>query len=116
MGIRSAALLCVLAFSSVANTATLFEGWFEIYLGAKKVGYLTERYEFTDKKFKSTYSLKTDADGSDSAESLEAFAAADLGPLSYSYTSKMADEIKIIDATFKGQVMTLQINDGKKER
>jgi hypothetical protein len=99
-----------------ARSNTLFEGWFEIYLGAKKVGYLTERYEFTpDNKFKSTYYLKTNKDGGDITESLKAFANPSLAPISYAYTSKSAGEVKIVDATFKGEQMTLKIIEGKKE-
>ena len=42
---------------SFANT--LFEGWFEVFIGEKKVGFLVERYEFADNKFKATKYLKT---------------------------------------------------------
>ncbi len=119
--------------STHAMANVLYEGWFEVVLGQHKVGYLVERYEFTGEKFKSTYYLKTNADGGNITESLKAFAANDLSPLSYSYTAKVDKDIKVIDATFtdpnpdckpdkvrKGQeckplVMTATINDGKKE-
>ncbi|MDZ4678221.1 MAG: hypothetical protein SGI74_12020 [Oligoflexia bacterium] len=103
-------------FSFNANANTLFEGWFEVYLGAKKIGYMTERFEFADKKFKATTYLKTNAEGGSITESLKAFAGPDLTPLNYSYTSKSGEEIKIIDATFKGELMTLKINDGKSDK
>lgn len=93
----------------------MFEGWFEVYVGAKKVGFSVQRYEFDNNKFKATTYLKTNADGSNVTESLKAFSGPDLKPQSYSYTSKVGSEIKIIDATFSNDKMNLKINDGKKE-
>jgi hypothetical protein len=116
MILRAAFFVLFSILPMALSADVLFEGWFEVFLGDSKVGYFVERYEFTDKKFKSTYYLKTNSEGSSITESLKAFAASDLTPISYSYTSKMADDIKIIDATFKGQVMTLKTNDGKKEK
>jgi uncharacterized protein Veg len=106
----------VILFTSLVSASTLFEGWFEIYVGAKKIGYLTERYEFTsDSKFKCTYYIKTELDGNTTTESLKAFSSSSLAPISYAYTSKAGEDIKVVDATFKGEQMTLKINDGKSE-
>jgi hypothetical protein len=109
-------VLGILLFSFSAQGSTLFEGWFEVFLGAKKIGYMTERFEFVDNKFKATSYIKTSVDGGNITESIKAFSGADLRPLNYSYTSKVGEEIKIIDATFKGEIMNLKINDGKKEK
>ncbi|MCC6276842.1 MAG: hypothetical protein IT289_02875 [Oligoflexia bacterium] len=103
-------------FSYTASGKVLFEGWFDVYLGAKKVGYSVQRYEFGDGKFKAVTYLKTNAEGGNITESLKAFSAPDLKPISYSYTSKAGDAVKLVDATFKGESMTLKINDGKAEK
>lgn len=107
--------LAVLIFPGLVQANVLFEGWFEVYIGAKKVGFLVERYEFTDNKFKAVSYLKTNKEGNDITESLKAYSGPDLKPISYAYTYKGGEEVKVIDATFKGEVMNLKINDGKKE-
>ncbi|MBK9293819.1 MAG: hypothetical protein IPM57_05135 [Oligoflexia bacterium] len=110
-------LLCfsLLLCASTASAKVLFEGWFEVFSGAKKIGYSVQRYEFDNNKFKATTYLKTNADGNSITESIKAFSGADLKPLSYSYTSKVGKEIKIIDATFSKDKMNLKIHDGAKE-
>ncbi len=110
------AITLLLTFSANQLQAkVLFEGWFEVISGAKKVGFFVSRYEFIDNKFKIVTYLKTNGEGNDVTESIKAFSAADLKPLNYSYTSKTGDKIKIIDATFTGEKANYKINDGKKE-
>ena len=118
----AAALLTFLVFWSFsllslpkAQANVLFEGWFEVYKGSKKIGFVVERYDFADGKFKATYYLKTNADGNNVTESVKAFAKSDLSPLSYAYTTKVGDSVKIIDAKFKGETENLEIFDGKKK-
>ena len=111
----ASSLVCQFAAPTTARANTLFEGWYEVLLGGKKVGFMVERYEFNNGKFVATTYLKTNTDGNDVTESLKAFAAPDLGPLGYQYTTKIKDEVKLIDATFKGQVGTFNITDGKKK-
>lgn len=108
-------ITAILLFSMTASANVLFEGWFEVFVGAKKVGFLVERYEFTNNKFKAVTYLKTNSDGNDVTESLKAFSGADLKPLNYSYTSKAGKEVKVIDATFTGEKMNLKIHNGKNE-
>jgi len=101
--------------SMAATPSLLFEGWFQVLLGSKKIGYLVERYEFKDGKFLVTTYLKTNADGNNVTESLKGVSGGDLTPISYQYTSKVGDKIKLIDATVKGDTMTLTILDGSKK-
>lgn len=108
-------IVIVFFLSSVAHSNILFEGWFQVLLGSKKIGYLVEKYEFVDNKFKCVTYLKTNAEGSNVTESLKAVAASDMGPISYEYTSKAGDQIKVIDASFKADLMTLNIFDGTKK-
>jgi hypothetical protein len=114
--IKTLGFILLIGFTSQAAAPTiLFEGWFSILLGTKKIGYSVERYEFKDNKFYATTYLKTNAEGSNVTESLKAVSAPDLTPISYQYTSKVGDDIKVIDASFKADTMTLNTDDGKKK-
>jgi hypothetical protein len=105
--------LFIFLAGTLASANTLFEGWFEIYRGTKKVGFLVERFEFVNNQFRVTKYLKTNAEGANITESLKAYSAPDLGPIKYAYTNKTGDDVKIIDANFKGDMMTLETFDGK---
>ncbi len=98
-----------------ARANLLFEGWFQVLAGSEKVGFFVERYEFNNNKFKCVTYLKTNAGGNNVTESLKAESGPDLSPSSYQYTSKTGDNVKVIDATFKADMMTLNIFDGKKK-
>ncbi len=110
----AAALLLIFA-TSLVQANVLNEGWYEIYQGSKKIGFLVERYEFTSNKFKAVTYMKIVSGGVTSTESLKAFAGNDLKPLNYAYTLKDGDTIKVIDATFTDMKMNLKVNDGSKE-
>lgn len=102
-------------FTSQAHAKLLFEGWFQVLVGTEKIGYLVERYEFDDNKFKCVTYLKTNSDGNNVTESLKAESGPDLAPLNYQYTSKTGDQVKVIDAVFKADTMSLSIFDGAKK-
>jgi len=102
--------------SAPGKSTVLHEGWYTVTLAGQKVGYFTEKYEFTPEgKFKATTYLKTNAIGGNLTQSLKAFSKSDLTPLNYAYTSKIENDIKVIDATFKSDTMNLRIIENGKE-
>lgn len=103
---------------SIAHAEVLFEGYYKIMSGGNAIGYTISKYEFDakSKKFSSTYFLKTNAQGAEITESLKAFATAELGPISYSYTSIVGKETKTIDAKFNGLKMTAEVKEGGKTK
>jgi uncharacterized protein Veg len=114
-------LILGLVFSFILNSSyvlgsTLHEGWYEVFLDGKKIGFMAERFEFTSDKFKAVTYMKIKNAGVTSIESLKAFSKNDLSPLNYAYTLKDGDTVKTIDATFTGSKMNLKINDGKKTK
>lgn len=107
------------AFSfSVAQAEVLFEGYYKILAAGNPIGYTISKYEFDskNKKFISTYFLKTVGQGAEITESLKAYASADLGPISYSYTSIVGKETKTIDAKFNGLKMTAEVREAGKTK
>jgi len=111
------AVLCAFSFS-FAQAEVLFEGYYKIIVGGSAIGYTISKYEYDakSKKFISTYFLKTVGQGSEITESLKAFAADDLGPISYSYTTIVGKDTKTIDAKFTGLKMTAQVKEGGKTK
>jgi hypothetical protein len=107
-------VLVVSLISLPTQAQVLFEGYSKILVGDKPAGYAIQRYEFDQKTktFSSTYYLKTGALGNNVTESLKAKSNQAFQPLSYQYTSKVGDQIKVIDATFKGQKMTAVVKVG----
>ncbi len=101
------------SFSTAAEI--IFEGYAKINAGSKHVGFFVQRYEFDAKKkqFSSTYFIKTSPAGGDITESLKAVANDKFQPISYQYTSKIGDALKVVDAKFKGRTMTFNVADGK---
>lgn len=108
----TAAALTVSTMSADADT--LFEGYAKILLAGKHVGFIVQRYEFDSKKkeFKATYYLRTTAAGGNITESLSAKSNAKLNPISYSFTELVNDHAKLIDASFKGDSMTIVKKEG----
>lgn len=100
------------SFSTVAEV--LFEGYAKINAGSKKIGYYVQRYEFDPKKkqFTSINFIRTSPSGGDITESLKAVANDKFQPISYQYTSKVGDQVKVIDAEFKGQTMNFIVSNG----
>lgn len=109
--------ILLLTFSPAvfAKKEVMFEGYFKINVGEKHVGYTVQRYEFDSKKkqFHSVYYIQTSPEAGGINESLEAVADDKFQPVSYSYTTKVGDSIKLIDAKFEKGVMTATIGNGK---
>ncbi len=99
----------------LAKSEVMFEGYFKIKVGEKHVGYTVQRYTFDSKKkqFRSTYFIQTTKDAGGINESLEAIANDKFQPVSYNYTAKVGNSVKIIDASFEKNVMTATIGNGK---
>lgn len=108
--------ILALGFSpEIVLANVLFEGYSKINVGDKHIGYTIQRYEFDAKKkqFKSTYFIQTSTEAGGINESLVAFANDKFEPVSYQYTAKVGDTIKIIDAKFDKGVMNATIGNGK---
>lgn len=103
--------LLLLFAPGIVSANVMFEGYSVIEVGSARLGFVVQRYEFDDKKkqFTSTYLIKT----KDVTESLKAVANDKFQPISYQYTSKTGDQVKMIDAKFKNNMMVGTIGDGK---
>ncbi|NJL25347.1 MAG: hypothetical protein HC902_09320 [Calothrix sp. SM1_5_4] len=112
--------LILLFFSPAAAFAgdIMFEGFYRVDLAGKQIGYAIQRYEFDPKTktFESTSFLRVKLGDKIMQESLKAKANDKFEPVSYQYTSQSGEELKMIDAGFKGEIMKLKISDGKKAR
>ncbi|MGZ3773561.1 MAG: hypothetical protein ACXVCY_00915 [Pseudobdellovibrionaceae bacterium] len=99
-----------------AKADILFEGYAKLLSGDQHIGYVISRYEFDEKKkqFVSTYFLKSGKGSSEVTESLKALADAELGPISYEYTSLVGKEAKTVDAKFKKGVLSATVKSGGK--
>lgn len=108
-------LTSVIAVASTSVKAdVLFEGYYQIESDKKPIGYTVQRYSF-DKKtktFSSVYFVKTRIGESTITESLQAKATEKFEPISYQYTAQVNDQVKTIDASFKGYQMVAQVSDG----
>lgn len=107
----------LLCFSPVTTFAAeiMFEGYYRIELSGKHIGYSIQRYEFDpkDKTFSTISFLRIKTGEEVMQESLKAKANDKFQPVSYNYTLAQGKTLKTIDATFKGEVMTVKIIDGK---
>lgn len=96
----------------------MFEGYYRIEVGGKPVGYTIQRYEYDPKAktFEVTQFLRAKFGDKIFQESLKGKANDKFNPISYAYTSQVNDQLKAIDASFKGQIMTLKIRDAKSDK
>lgn len=96
----------------------MFEGYYKIELAGKHIGYAIQRYEFEakDKAFLHTSFVRLKIGDEIRQESLKAKSNDKFQPISYQYTGQIGDKITAVDASFKGEIMTLKITDGKKVR
>ena len=112
--------ILILFFSPVTvfSNEVMFEGYYRVELENKPAGYTILRYSFDpdSKSFEATSFLRVKFGEKVVQESLKAKSDDKFHPISYNYTSQVGDAVKMIDATFKGEVMTLKINDAKKIR
>lgn len=106
-----------LAFvSAQARAEILFEGYSKILSGGVHIGYSIVRYEYDNKKkeFIATSFTKTNELGGNLTESVKAYAADDLAPISYQYTTLIGNQTKTIDAKFEKGKMIANVKDGSK--
>ncbi len=108
----------VLAFASNARADVLFEGYSKVMLEQTHIGYVIQRFEFNpkSKEFSTIYYLRTAPPANDVIESLKARADAGLKPLSYQYTELAGGRVRIVDATFKNDTMTLTVLENSQKR
>lgn len=109
--------LFLLFFSPALTLAgeVMFEGFYQIKLEDKLVGYNVIRYEFDPKAktFESISFVRAKFGGKTVQESLKAKANDKFQPISYQYTSQVDNALQTIDATFKDEQMKLVKSDGK---
>jgi hypothetical protein len=93
----------------------MFEAYYRLDLQGKPIGYAIQRFEFDNKTkaFESKTFLRAKFGDKVMQESTVAKCTDKFKPIAYQYTSQLGAEMKMIDATFKGEVMTASINDGK---
>jgi hypothetical protein len=93
----------------------MFEGYYRIELQGKPIGYAIHRFEFDNKNkiFESKSFLRAKFGDKLVQESTVSKCTDKFKPISYNYTSQFGESMKGVDATFKGEVMTAAINDGK---
>lgn len=104
-------------YSHLAQADVIFEGYAKVNAGSKQIGYYIQRYEFDPKKkqFISINFIRTNPAGGDITESLKAVANDKFEPVSYQYTSKVGNNIKTIDAKFKGKTMEFVVSNGQQK-
>lgn len=111
-------ILLGLSLAVSAPAEVMFEGYSVIRTGTTAIGYTIQRYEFDAKKkqFTSTSYLKTNEAGGNITESVKAVANDKFQPISYQYTTKIGEQLKMIDAKFKKDEMTGTVSDGKNKQ
>lgn len=112
-------LLLFFSLGPFAQAAeVMFEGYYRIDLESKPVGYSVMRYEFDAKAKNFIVTSFTRAKFGDQIvqESYKGKTTDRFEPVTYQYTSIVGDKTKMIDATFKSEIMNLTINDGKTAR
>lgn len=108
-------LILIIAKTSFASTEkVIFEGYYRVLAGERHVGYVIHRYSFDEKnkRFRSTYYLRTNQLGGDITESLDAHSDDKFKPISYQFTQVIGSAIKIIDAKFTGLTMQATVSNG----
>lgn len=117
MAYRFILVLCLCFGPALARAADImFEGYYRVDLNHKQVGYIVERYAFnpTDKTFETISFLRLKVGDKIEQQSLKGKCTDKFHPISYQYTQTVNDDVKLIDATFKGETMTLKISESKK--
>jgi hypothetical protein len=118
MSFLSALALLLIVDLKPVSAAVLFEGWSKVLISGKHVGYVIQRYDFDEKKkeFRATHFMKTSAESGGLTESLVARSDASFKPLAYQYTNMVGGKATLIDATFKGDLMTAAVTEGKEKK
>jgi hypothetical protein len=112
--------ILLLTFSPVTLFASeiMFEGYYKIELEGKQIGYAIQRYAFDPKTntFESTQFQRLKLGNEIIQETVKGKATDKFHPISYQYTAQAGDKLKLIDATFKGEIMTAKITENGKQR
>jgi hypothetical protein len=112
--------ILLLTFSPVTLFAAevMFEGYYKVELENKQIGYTILRYSFDpgSNTFEVNSFTRIKLGDKIIQESTKGKADDKLRPISFSYTGQTGDQMKMIDGTFKGETMTLKINEVKKLR
>lgn len=106
--------LSCLFFSPAALAGEImFEGYYRIEASGKSIGYQIQRFEFDPKAraFEITSFMRIKLGDKTIQESLKGKSNDKFNPIAYAYTSMVDGKMKGIDATFKGNIMTLKITD-----
>ena len=98
--------------------AILFEGYSQILVDSKHMGYVIQRYEHNPKKKEliSKYYIQTSPALGGRRESLIAHSTEKFQPLSYRYTDRGPNHKRIIEARFKKNLMQGYVFDGKTKK
>jgi len=112
--------ILLLTFSPVTLFASeiMFEGYYKIELEGKQIGYAIQRYAFDPKSstFESTEFHRIKLGNEVIQETVKGKSTDKFHPISYQYTGQVGDKLKMIDTTFKGEVMTSKITENGKMR
>lgn len=110
--------IVLLFFSPAAVFASevMFEGYYRVELENKPIGYIILRYSYDggSNTFEANSFTRIKLGDKIIQESVKAKCDDKFHPISYSYTGQTGDQVKMIDGAFKGETMTLKINDAKK--
>jgi hypothetical protein len=94
------------------HAAPLFEAYNRILSGGVPTGYIITRFESDAKgNLISLAYTRTNTMGGDIAESIKAVSDKKFAPISFSYTSKVGNDIKLIDGKAKGPKMEVSITE-----
>ena len=117
--LSSLSFVFALCAFSIAQAATLFEGWSKVLISGQHVGYIVQRYEFDEKKkeYRAVHFMKiASAEAGGLTDSLVARADSSFKPISYQYTGLKDGKPVLIDSNFKGDKMTAAVSEGKEKK
>jgi hypothetical protein len=111
-------LLLFFSPATLFASEVMFEGYYRVELENKPIGYTILRYSFDagSNTFEVNSFTRIKLGDKIIQESILGKADDKLRPISFKYTGQTGDQLKMIDGTFKGETMTLKINEIKKLR
>ncbi len=111
-------LLLFFGLGSAQAGTIMFEGYYRFEHDGKPIGYSILRYEFdpNTQVFESKSFVRAKLGDQVIQESIVAKSTNKFKPIAYQYTSQVGEEFSAIDATFKGEVMTVTYTNKQKPR
>ena len=102
----------------LVHAAPIFESYQKILSGSVPTGYIIIRYEADAKgQLVTTMYTRTNTMGGDITEGIKAISDKKFKPVSFTYTNKTGEQIKLIDGQFKNGKLNLAITEnGKVEK